>query len=151
MAQAFNNFFTTNGPEEAREVNKKEMSNQSLAFVLLTKLSFFFCLKARNVTAIYMLTSEINERKACRIGWTKFPVSYLNWLVVLLLGPHCQVYLRSLLKLGFVKRNWMVAKVTPIFIKVLNPIITIIDQYLSYPLSRKCSKNNLPTTVRLLR
>ena len=46
MAQAFNNFFTTNGPDVAREVTKKQMSNQSLAFVLLTKLSFFFCPKS---------------------------------------------------------------------------------------------------------
>ena len=42
MAQAFNNFFTTNGPDVAREVTKKQMSNQSLAFVLLTKLNFFW-------------------------------------------------------------------------------------------------------------
>ena len=68
-----------------------------------------------------------------------------------MLDPHCQVYLRALLKLGFVKRNWEVAKVTPIFKKVLNPILTIIDQYLYYALSRKFSKNNLPTTVRLLK
>ena len=67
MAQAFNNFLTTKGPDVAREVTKKQMSNQSLAFVLLTKLSFFFCLKAPNVTAIYMLTGEINEGKACRL------------------------------------------------------------------------------------
>ena len=45
MAQAFNNFLTTKGPDVAREVTKKQMSNQSLAFVLLTKLSFFFALK----------------------------------------------------------------------------------------------------------
>jgi len=41
MAQAFNNFFTTNGPDVEREVTKKQMSNQSLAFVLMTKLSVF--------------------------------------------------------------------------------------------------------------
>lgn len=64
MTQAFNIFFTAKGPDVAREVTKKQMSNQSLAFVLVTKLSFFFCLKAPDVTAIYMLTGEINERKA---------------------------------------------------------------------------------------
>lgn len=68
MTQAFHNFFTAKGPDVAREVTKKQMSNQSLAFVLVTKLSFFFCcLKAPDVTAIYMLTGEINERKACRL------------------------------------------------------------------------------------
>ena len=42
MTQAFNNFFTAKGPDVAREVTKKQISNQSLAFVLVTKLSFFF-------------------------------------------------------------------------------------------------------------
>lgn len=46
MTQAFNIFFTAKGPDVAREVTKKQMSNQSLGFVLVTKLSFFLLPKS---------------------------------------------------------------------------------------------------------
>lgn len=46
MTQAFNIFFTAKGPDVAKEVTKKQMSNQSLAFVLVTKLSFFLLPKS---------------------------------------------------------------------------------------------------------
>lgn len=50
-------------------------------------------------------------------GWTKFPVSYWNWRVVLL-GAHYQACLRDLLKPSFSQTNgrWL-KKVTPIFKK----------------------------------
>ena len=50
-------------------------------------------------------------------GWTKFPVSYWNWPVVLL-RAHYQACLRDLLKPSFSQTNgrWL-KKVTPIFKK----------------------------------
>lgn len=96
MTQAFNNFFTAKGPDVAREVTKKQMSNQSLAFVLVTKLSFF-CLKAPDVTAIYMLTGEINERKACRLD--KILCKLLK-LASGIVGPSLSSIFKSLAETG---------------------------------------------------
>ena len=54
MTQAFNNFFTAKGPDVAREVTKKQISNQSLAFVLVTKLSFFLPKSPRRYSDLHV-------------------------------------------------------------------------------------------------
>lgn len=64
---SFQQFFDNQRPWRSKGGNQKANVEPESCLRPTDKVKFFFCFKAPNVTAIYMLTGEINERKACRL------------------------------------------------------------------------------------
>ena len=109
-----------------------------------------FSLKAPNIITVCKLLSDINERKATgldKIPCKLFKLSRPGDIV----GPSLTDMFKSSIDNGLFPSEWKVAKVTLSSKKVLNPTLTIADQYLYYHCLKNFRENYLPTTLWLLK
>ena len=106
MAEAFNKFFTTIGPNLACEIPPTNVEPESY-LKLTDKL---FSLEAPNVITVYKLFSNINKRKAMGLDNHK-PLKLAGDIV----GPSLTSIFKSSIDNGIFPSKWKVAKVTRIF------------------------------------
>lgn len=131
MAEPFNNFLTTIGHDLARKIPKTKAKLESYH----SSTDKVFSLKAPNVTTVCKLLSKINERKAT--GLEKIPCKLLKLASGIVERSLSSIFKRSV-ETGFFPNKWIKQLLS--LKRVLNPILTIIDQHLYYPLSQKISK-----------
>lgn len=103
MAEAFNIFFTTIGPDLAREIPKTNAKPDYYHH----PTHKVFSLKAPNITTVCKLLSKINERNAT--GLDKIPCKLLK-LASGIVGHSLSSMFKRSVETGFFPNKWKVAE-----------------------------------------
>ena len=107
MAEAFNDFFTTIGPNLANEILPSDIEPESY----LQPTEKAFSLQAPNVSTVCELLSQLNGKKAT--GLDRIPCKLASHIV----APSLTKIFKSCIEQGIFPNEWKIAKVTPIFKK----------------------------------
>ena len=145
MTEAFNDFFTTIGPNLVNKILPSDIKKESYP----QPTDKAFSLKTPSVSTVCELLSQINEKKKA-MGLDRIPCKLLQ-LATHIVAPSLTKIFKSCIDQGIFPSEWKIAKLTPTLKKGVNLILAIIDQYLYYLLSKKSSKNYLSTALRLLK
>ena len=110
IAEAFNNFFTSIGPNLASKLSPSDIDPESY----LQPAKTAFSLRALSVTTVCELLSQLDEKKA--MGLDGVPCKLLK-LASSIIGPSLTKIFNSCIKTETFPDEWKIAKVTPIFKK----------------------------------